>query len=56
MDRIYRGVSEKWTSSTEELRTINVPEGNAMVCHIIEEVNTDCKVVIVGEGTQYHQY
>ena len=52
MDRIYSGVSEEWTASTEELRTINVPEGNSMVFHSKEEVNTDCTFVIVGDGTQ----
>ena len=55
MDRLYSGVSEEWPASIAERRTINVPEGNGMIFHSEEEVNTDCKVIIVGDGTKYHQ-
>ena len=55
MDRIYIRVSEEWSASTAEQRTIGVSKGNAMVSHSKEEVNTNRNVRIVGYGTQYQQ-
>ena len=48
-------VSEEWPASIVEQRTIGVTEGNAMVSHSKEEVNTNRNVRIVGYGTQYQQ-
>ena len=55
MDRIYIRVSEEWSASTAEQRTIGMSKGNAMVSHSKKEVNTNRNVRIVGYGTQYQQ-